>query len=401
MLGSIIGDIIGSRFEINPITSKSFNLFDNACRFTDDTVLTIAIADALLAKKDYKAKVLDYGLKYHNKGYGPGFIRWVDSKGKTQGHSYGNGSAMRIAAVGFYFETKEKVVEQAKKAVEMTHNHPEGIKGAQAIAFAIFLARNGYSKEEIKFEISNKFEYKFEQSISEIKENYTFSIICQDTVPQALTCFFESTDYEDAIRNAVSLGGDADTLACIAGGVSEAFYGGVPLSIKTQARTFLPSEFLTVIDKFTSIIETRDLQKNKLLASAISLAEKHHKGQTDKGGAPYINHVKRVMESGKTTDEKIVGVLHDIVEDTNITYEDLEDKGFPARIVEAIWYVTKTEDDYMLFIDRVKRNDLATRVKLNDLADNLDVKRLSNIEKADTHRLNKYLKAFKMLTEVK
>ena len=145
----------------------------------------------------------------------------------------------------------------------------------------------------------------------------------------------------------------------------------------------------------------RYLQKNKLLASAISLAEEHHKGQKDKGGAPYINHVKRVMESGKTTDEKIVGVLHDIVEDTDITYEDLEDKGFPARIVEAIWYVTKTEDDYMLFIDRVKRNDLATRVKLNDLADNLDVKRLSNIEKADTDRLNKYLKAFNILTEVK
>ena len=250
MIGVIAGDIIGSIYEHRPIKNKDFPLFDQGCRFTDDTVLTVAIADAILNGRSYREALIDIGRRYPQAGYGRSFYHWLHTEDPQPYNSWGNGSAMRVSPVGFAFSSEEEVLQHAKMTAEVTHNHPEGIKGAQATALAIFLARMSTGKKEIRSRISERFNYDLNLTVDEIRPTYSFDISCQGTVPEAIISFLDSDSYEDAIRNAVSLGGDSDTLACITGGIAEAFYGGVPDDIGKEAMDRLPSDLLGIVDNF-------------------------------------------------------------------------------------------------------------------------------------------------------
>jgi len=250
MLGVIVGDIIGSIYEFDNHRSKQFPLFGNGCDYTDDTVLTVAVAECIMNNGDYAEYIKGYARKFPARGYGGMFAQWIRSDDMEAYNSWGNGSAMRVSAVGFAFDDLQSVVEEAKKSAEVTHNHPEGIKGAQATAVAIYMARKGQSKEQIKAAIAKSFGYDLDRTIDAIRPIYIFNESCQGTVPEAIIAFLESTDFEDAIRNAVSLGGDTDTLTCITGGIAEAFYGGVPKDIAEKAMTYLPPLMQDVVKEF-------------------------------------------------------------------------------------------------------------------------------------------------------
>lgn len=251
MIGAIAGDIIGSRFEWNNTKTVDFPLFAKGCRFTDDSVLTVAVADSILSGTDYAVKLKEYYRRYPDAGYGGSFQKWGRSEEFTPYNSWGNGSAMRVSPVGFAFDTLEEVLEQAKRSAEVTHNHPEGIKGAQAVASAVFLARTGSTKSKIREFITQQFGYPLAASVGEIRTWYTFDVSCQGSVPQAITAFVESIDYEDAVRLAISLGGDSDTIACITGGMAQAFYGGVPEIIMSKAMELIDEHLRKVVTEFT------------------------------------------------------------------------------------------------------------------------------------------------------
>lgn len=253
IIGAIIGDVVGSVFEWNNIKTTDFTLFGPQSTFTDDTVLTIAIADSILNKKNFAKNIWDYGRKYPGRGYGGTFVRWLQSPHPRPYGSFGNGSAMRVSPVGFAFDDLQTVLDVAQQTAEVTHNHPEGIKGAQSIAAAIFLAREGRSKEEIKNYITQTFLYDLEFTLDEIRPVYEFNVTCQGSVPQAIVAFLESSDFEDAIRLAVSIGGDSDTIACITGGIAAAFYKSIPAEIVEAARQKLPSDFIRIIDDFEAV----------------------------------------------------------------------------------------------------------------------------------------------------
>ena len=250
MLGAIVGDIVGSIYEFNNHRSKDFSLFGGGCNFTDDTVLTVAIADCLLNQGNYAEYIKNYARKYPNRGYGGRFAQWIHSESMEPYNSWGNGSAMRVSAVGFAYNDLELVMNEAKRSAEVTHNHPEGIKGAQATAVAIYMARKGQSKEQIKAAIAKSFGYDLERTLDEIRPIYKFNESCQETVPEAIIAFLESTDFEDALRNGISLGGDSDTLTCITGGIAEAFYGGVPQDIAEKALSYLSKGMYEVVEEF-------------------------------------------------------------------------------------------------------------------------------------------------------
>jgi ADP-ribosylglycohydrolase len=250
MLGAIAGDIIGSVYEWNNIKIKYFPLFSPWGKFTDDTVLTVAVADAILNSTDYVSNYKEYYRYYDGAGYGEMFHKWAKSSRSEPYNSWGNGSAMRVSPVGFAFDNLDRVLLEAKRSAEVTHNHPEGIKGAQATAAAIFLGRTGHSKDQIKSYIENQFGYDLSQILDQIRPTYKFDVSCQGTVPQAIIAFLESTNFEDAIRNAVSLGGDSDTLTCITGGIAEAFYGGVPEAIAQEVYKRLDSKLSKITQEF-------------------------------------------------------------------------------------------------------------------------------------------------------
>jgi ADP-ribosylglycohydrolase len=251
MLGAIAGDIIGSFYEHHPTKSVEFPLFHEHCRFTDDSVMTVAVAHAILENRDYGMWMKDFGRKYPNAGYGGSFFDWLFEPDIRPYNSWGNGSAMRVSPVGFAFDSADDVLIEAKRSAEVSHNHPEGIKGAQATALAIFLARKGGSKELIRNEITERFHYDLDRTIETIRPSYEFDISCQGTVPEAIIAFLESRDYEDAVRKAISLGGDSDPLACIAGSIADAYYKGVPTEITKRVREILPLDLLRVLDKFS------------------------------------------------------------------------------------------------------------------------------------------------------
>ncbi|MGI6608461.1 MAG: ADP-ribosylglycohydrolase family protein [Erysipelotrichaceae bacterium] len=256
MLGAIIGDIVGSRFERNNKKTKDFELFTDRCHFTDDTVMTIAIAEAVL-KSDSKTDDLGknavlsmqkYGRRYPYAGYGGSFIRWIHSSNPQPYNSWGNGSAMRVSACGFAADSLKEALEMAKKVTEVTHNHPEGIKGAEAVSAAIYLARAGKNILEIKDYINSHY-YKIDFKLDDIREEYSFDVSCQGSVPQALAAFFESVDFEDAIRNAISIGGDSDTIGAITGSIAEAYYG-IPAEIRKTALKYLLYDLQDVLSEF-------------------------------------------------------------------------------------------------------------------------------------------------------
>ena len=263
MLGAILGDIIGSPYEFDRGNkSKEFELFHPSCEYTDDTVMTIAIADALLragnsASNEYIRSCVifsmrSWGKKYPNAGYGSSFIRWVlsDTEPKPYG-SYGNGSAMRVSSAGWLYKTLDKTRRVARITAEVTHNHPEGIKGAEAVASAIYLARTGKTKEEIKNYIVTEFGYDLSRTCDEIRPNYYHVESCQQTVPEAITAFLEGESFEDVIRTAVSLGGDCDTLTCIAASIAEAYYG-IEDDFMHEVFGYLPSDMKEVLERFLS-----------------------------------------------------------------------------------------------------------------------------------------------------
>ena len=251
MLGAIAGDIIGSVYEWQPVKTTRFRLFHPQCCFTDDTVLTVALADSLIHGEPYVGLLKRYYRAYPQAGYGGMFHQWARSDDPQPYNSFGNGSAMRVSPVGFAFGTLDEVLDQARRSAEVTHDHPEGIKGAQAIASAIFLARTGGSREQVKGYVESAFGYDLDTPLDEIRPRYAFEVSCQGSVPQAIRAFLESRDFEHAVRLAVSLGGDSDTLACMAGGIAQAFYGGVPVEIARRAYEILDDSLADVTRRFT------------------------------------------------------------------------------------------------------------------------------------------------------
>ncbi len=254
MLGAISGDIIGSRFEWHNIKTKNFELFSPESRFTDDTVLTVALADSLLSGIPYVEKLKEYFRRYPDAGFGGRFHLWARSDSMEPYFSFGNGSAMRVSPVGWYFNDLSTVLSEARRSAAVTHNHPEGIKGAQATAAAIFLARSGENKADIRDFIRERFAYDFDWRLDDIRPHYIFDVTCQGSVPQALQAFFEATGFEDAIRNAVSIGGDSDTIACITGGIAEAFYGEVPAEIRKNVFALLDEPLAAVTKRFMQAV---------------------------------------------------------------------------------------------------------------------------------------------------
>jgi ADP-ribosylglycohydrolase len=250
MIGVIAGDVIGSVHEHGLIKSTDFPLLDPLSRFTDDTVLTVATAHAILTGTPYDVAYRDFGRQYPHAGYGGSFYRWLLAEEPRPYGSWGNGSAMRVTPVGLAFDSVDDVLREAERSAAVTHNHIEGIKGAQATALAVFMARSGASKDDIRTDLLQRFGYDLRRTVDQIRPTYQWDVSCQRSVPEAIIAFLDSSDVEDAIRLAVSLGGDADTQAAIAGGIAEAFYKRMPDGMVSAVRERLPPHFINVIDAF-------------------------------------------------------------------------------------------------------------------------------------------------------
>ena len=250
MIGAIIGDVVGSVYEFNNHRSKEFPLFQAKSDFTDDSVLSFATAKVLLDGGDYAATYQRFARAYPDRGYGGRFGKWMWLKDPKPYYSFGNGSAMRVAPVGFAFADAETTLVEAKRSAEVTHNHPEGIKGAQAVALAIWMARQGEDRDAIRQAIEKQFGYDLSRTCDLIREVNKFDETCQGSVPEAITCFLESMDFEDCIRLSISIGGDSDTIACIAGGIAQAYYREISDWIVEETRARLSLEFLDILDRF-------------------------------------------------------------------------------------------------------------------------------------------------------
>ncbi len=250
MLGAIAGDVIGSAYEVNSHKSTEFPLFGPGSVFTDDTVLTLATAHAILTGEPYDMAYHRFGNRHPFAGYGGAFARWLTEEVPLPYNSWGNGSAMRVSPVGLAFGSVDEVLREAARSAVVTHNHPEGIKGASATALAVFLGRSGAAKAEIADAVMGWFGYDLNRHVEQIRPGYFFDVSCQGSVPEAIVAFLDSSDVESAIRLAVSLGGDSDTQGAIAGGIAHAFYGAVPDAIVREVRTRLPPDLLQVVDAF-------------------------------------------------------------------------------------------------------------------------------------------------------
>ncbi|MBN1409404.1 MAG: ADP-ribosylglycohydrolase family protein [Spirochaetales bacterium] len=266
MLGAIIGDIAGSAYEHRKVESYDFPLFQRRSCITDDSVLTIGVAGAILEvrkKKDFSRSkeyylqyIRLYGRRYPDAGYGHSFMGWLKSDKPKPYYSYGNGSGMRVSPVGLAFETMKDVLSEAKKTAEITHNHSDGIKGAQAVAGSVFLAKGGATKKEIRDFVVNKIGYPLDFDLETLRKKYRFEIQCAHSVPQAIFAFLQSNDFEDAVRKAVYIGGDSDTIACMAGAIAAAFYKSIPVDIKTKALFYLDAEQKKVMSTFNGMFHT-------------------------------------------------------------------------------------------------------------------------------------------------
>lgn len=347
MLGAIVGDIIGSIYEANPIKSKQFPLISEISRITDDSILTIAVADTLLAYgrtrsvKAYSAGLRKWATRYPYAGYGGNFIQWMNDKSLGPYNSWGNGSAMRVSAVGWASESIEEVLKIAEATALPTHNHEEGIRGAKAVALAVYMARTGATKDEIRRSVSDIILYDLSRSLDEIRPSYQFEISCQKSVPEAITAFLDSDSFEDAIRNAVSLGGDSDTQAAIAGSIAEAFYGGIPKKFMAMILPRLPEELLDISLGFSKAF----LDNN--VTSAITAEKSLRTGLEPAGMQPYRSRYSVVLHSD--TKQKIEDYTRDI-KNGNVepgAYLQREIDGFFSNIINA-------EAIYMLLL-RTKR----------------------------------------------
>ena len=259
MIGAIIGDIVGSVYEWNNIKTKDFPLFQEDSTFTDDSVMTAAVALALMdggAPQDYVRTMRLLGRQFPDAGYGGRFDGWLRTRWPKPYNSFGNGSAMRVSPVAWFYDALEDVERAAEISAAVTHNHPEGIKGAQATAAAAFLARRGSGKAEIRQYVEERFGYDLSRTLAEIRPGYAFDVTCQGSVPEAIIAFLESTDFEDAIRNAVSIGGDSDTIAAITGAIAEAAYG-VPPKLREQALERLAPTLRKIVERFEAVLAER------------------------------------------------------------------------------------------------------------------------------------------------
>ena len=268
MYGAILGDIIGSPYEFDRGDKTiDFTFFEKGARFTDDSVMTIAVADAIMKAKEsseiksgakFKNILIDsmhdWGHRYPNSGYGGRFYHWLADSSREPYNSWGNGSAMRVSAAVWTAETLDEAEKLGRWTAEVTHNHPEGIKGAEATVAAIFLSRDGKDKEYIKDYITGRFDYDLDRTCDEIRPGYHHVESCQESVPEAIISFLEAENFEDTLRNAISLGGDTDTLACIAGSIAEAYYG-VPQELKAECEARLPEDMLAVLHRFVDNID--------------------------------------------------------------------------------------------------------------------------------------------------
>jgi len=252
MLGAIVGDVIGSVYERHGVRTTDFPLLRAESTFTDDTVLSVATAEVLLRGGDYAAAYRSWFRRFPERGYGDRFREWAAAEGAGPYGSLGNGSAMRVSPVAWAFDTLEEVLAEARRSAAVTHDHPEGIRGAQAVAAATFLARTGAGKGQIRATVEESFAYDLSAPLDAIRPTYRFDATCPGSVPQALRAFLEATDFESAVRLAVSLGGDSDTLACMAGAVAEAYYGGVPAALQSQVLGILPQELAGVVRAFAA-----------------------------------------------------------------------------------------------------------------------------------------------------
>lgn len=251
MIGTIIGDIVGSRFEFHNTNRVDFELFTPECSFTDDTICTVAVADALLRGEDFGKVIHEWCRRYPSPmgGYGGRFAQWVRSDRPQPYDSFGNGSAMRVSPCG-YISNLDDALKLAEASASCSHNHPEGVRGAVVVAYAIWLLRQGASKEDIQKLVEEDYGYKIRGiSVSKLRETNRFNETCQGTIPPAFCCFLESSSFEDAIRKAISIGGDSDTIGAIVGGLAEAHYG-VPEALKQAVLTYLPKEMKTTIKQF-------------------------------------------------------------------------------------------------------------------------------------------------------
>lgn len=262
LAGAILGDIIGSSHELKGtrIKTTDFELFPNTASFTDDTVMTIAVTKWLLERGDVPTDadglvsiMQEYGVRYMEVGYGHSFKQWLKSETPEPYNSLGNGSAMRVAAAGLIGSSLKECQHVAMLTAVVSHNHPEGIKGAEAVASAIRMAKLHFNKETIKAYIEAKYEYNLSRTVDEIRSDYGFDPTCPGSVPEAIVCFLESNDVESAIRNAVSLGGDADTQACIAGAIAGAYYGCIPESFISKMNSLLPVDFINICERFVKM----------------------------------------------------------------------------------------------------------------------------------------------------
>ena len=312
MYGAILGDIIGSPFEFDRgDKTKNFELFTHGAQFTDDSVMTVAVAEALIQsgpnadadiiRKNVVACMQRWGRRYPHAGYGGNFRIWLKKKNPKPYGSYGNGSAMRVSAAGWLYKSLERTREVARATADVTHNHPEGIKGAEATASCIYLARNGKTKDDIKIYIEEVFGYDLNRTLEEIRPHYHHVESCQETVPEAIIAFLESDGFEDAIRNAVSLGGDTDTLAAITGSIAEAFYG-LPLILQAECQNRIPKNMKAVVDEFDTILGRNEeiydgrYEENRELEMAIE--QLYEKGDDESFKLVIVNILERMLEDG-------------------------------------------------------------------------------------------------------
>lgn len=360
MHGAIAGDFIGSRYEHNNVKRKGFPLFGDACHYTDDTVMTVAIADALIkacesgaiaderrTKRMLISSMHRWGNKYPYAGYGKTFFSWLKSWSSKPYNSWGNGSAMRVSAAGWLFEDIVTTRKVARWTAEITHNHPEGIKGAEAVASAVYLARTGYSKAEIQSYITKAFGYDLERSCDDIRPDYTFDVSCQGSVPEAIIAFLEGCNCEDTIRNAVSLGGDSDTIAAMAGSIAEAYYGtGPEWRFFKEAERKLPDDIREVLERFDqfrleTVGEMDTIGRNNISESRVRLMPQGDrlivKAYMDGSS------VRQIAEELDRTDQDILRVLHKAM-----YYGAIERKTGRNMNPGFIWYlnsiITKSND---------------------------------------------------------
>jgi len=357
MFGAILGDIVGSPYEFdhNNIKTKDFPLFSENSEFTDDTVMTLAIAQAIMTegaaaggkklRSAFTREMRRLGNAYPNAGYGARFCWWLEMPQPRPYNSFGNGSAMRVSAVAWMFDTLEEVRRAARLSAEVTHNHPEGIKGAEATASAIFLARTGSTKEEIRDYIEAEFGYDLHRTCDEIRPTYHHVESCQESVPEAIIAFLEGESFEDVLRTAVSIGGDSDTIAAIAGSIAEGYYG-LDEDWKAAVYARLSEDLAEILCRFDCLYGTAAGTKVDPLHRAIRFAEQAHRGQKRKGSeVAYITHPMEVLqlltEIGASKALQIAGVLHDTVEDTDVTVEEIRD-AFGDRVAALV--ASHTED---------------------------------------------------------